>query len=205
MHFFFSNASVGVSRIISAVETVGSCIAPLNLSNRLFAYETMPAESFSQTVIDISSNMMASPSQIAYDVSQHRSAQLSSINHDVQVVQGNSAEVMSDPLVSIQVGALAAQECFYENSQLCRHRIQLNIYTTGALFHEPNRSDASPAVLDSWVVGVKVNELDRLSSKTPIVRFSFKPFSSVSINFDVNVMPPVDINQNIARCRRRQQ
>lgn len=170
-------------RIVSAVEIIGAAHPPLHLHNKTWADETRASTSFSQTIVDLtvvpgSDNV----GTVAFYIDTEK-PHLNDSRHEVKVESGVEISLagVSTPLAAVDGQLLSTLSCTNSKqesgSRNCRHRLQFNVYATDVLFQD-KRGQLFQS--DSVVVGVKIGDMERVTSNRTIVTLQMAPFNMVS-------------------------
>lgn len=160
---------------------------PLDLTNRSLATKTTLATLFSQTIVDVDIGALplSGGNALTYNVPQSRDTLRKITSPRVNI--SNTTGSDSSSLAAVESNSSQAVNCREDESNIFQRRVlrlQFSVYPTGVLFQEAQDEDVSASkrlALDSWVVGVKVNDLESvtLNSSEAIVRLSFLTFTAV--------------------------
>ena len=174
INFFVPGLCYLKLRIVSAVETIGARRPIINGSKTSNGdMMTTTASFFSQTVMDID--------VFENQTSPDNNGTLQQPGNDVEY-QSSFSDDSSDPRVNLSRHAFSSMACPHNGSQSCSHRLQINTYTKGTLFHESEPGKKKTTTLNSWVIGVKVNELQSINWTSPLLRIQIQPLNSTKVN-----------------------
>lgn len=156
-------------RVVETVELLGRQVSTSASSGDVFPIWTKVTKRFSQTALDINQTQLNTAEILHLNLDQ--------ASGDIRTRP--RVDVLPNKSLSLPSLVAIPKELFESlNCSNCSHRVQMNIYANGKFFQDSNRDKIvnQTVSLDSWVVGVKVDDHLGIqsSSNTAIIQLSFR-------------------------------
>ena len=147
---------------------------------------TVSTPLLSQTVVDLHNPARNAP-DLTLSLDQQKLQTDSTINVSAS---RNGIRTGMLPLVNLSGSVYSSVGCPEQSDGNCTHRVQFNTYSDGTLFQDSADellSDNRNVSLDSWVVGVSINE-NSVHSSSSIIRLAFETYNQAEVCWSCTIV-----------------